>query len=535
MLDNVMMVNPQGGVAGLGLAIGSKEVTPEDWYYFCHFRNDPTMPGNLMIEGCIQLVQFYCLFLGLQTRTKDARFQIIPGKTQAARFRGQVTPQTGTLMYQMEVLELGLSPQPYAVANVDVIFGGKTIATIKNIGVQLVEKPLAIKNSITELNHQPVLFNEEQLKQFAKGSVSACLGSEFDIYENRQSVRLPNGEFQLVSRVLEVEGKRHELQKNSQIITEYDVKPDAWFYEHNAYPNLPYCTYIEIAGQPCIFLGVYMGATLLSPDDDLHFRNLDGQGKILKEIDLRNKTITDKVRLLSTTAIKGAIIQKYEFELSCEGEPFYRGNMVFGDFSTAVLANQVGLDGGKRLKPWYQEHETSALNLTTILLKDPNWRQKLYQINPNKPHYRLSEKYLDFLDEMLIIEGGGNYQKGYIYARKSITPQDWYFPFHFYQDPVMPGALGVESIIQAMQAYALQLDLGKSFRNPRFGQAINHEITWKYRGQITPENHLMSLEVHISKIEVESERITIIADASLWKEDLRIYEIKDIALCLVEA
>jgi PfaB family protein len=535
MLDNVMMVDPQGGVAGLGLAIGSKEVTPEDWYFFCHFRNDPTMPGNLMIEGSIQLVQFYCLFLGLQTKTQDARFQIIPGKTQAARFRGQVTPQTGTLMYQMEVLELGLSPQPYAVANVDVIFGGKTIATIKNIGVQLVEKPLAIKNTITELNHKPVLFNEGQLKQFAKGSVAACLGSEFDIYENRQSVRLPNGDFQLVSRVLEVEGNRHELQKPSQIITEYDVKSHAWFYEHNAYPTLPYCTYIEIAGQPCIFLGVYMGATLLSPDDDLHFRNLDGQGTILKEIDLRNKTITDKVRLLSTTAVKGAIIQKYEFELSCEGEPFYRGNMVFGDFSTAVLANQVGLDGGKRLKPWYQEHEISASNLTSIPLKDGNWRQKLYQINPSKPHYRLSERYLDFLDEMLIIEDGGNYQQGYIYAKKSITPEDWYFPFHFYQDPVMPGALGVESIIQAMQAYALQLDLGKSFKNPRFGQAINHQISWKYRGQITPENHLMSLEVHISKIEVESDRITIIGDASLWKEDLRIYEIKDIALCLLEA
>ncbi|MBD2203727.1 PfaB family protein [Calothrix sp. FACHB-1219] len=563
MLDNVIMVNPQGGLAGLGLAIGSKEVTPEDWYFFCHFRNDPTMPGNLMIEGSIQLVQFYCLFLGLQTRTKDARFQIIPGKTQAARFRGQVTPQTGTLMYQMEVLELGLSPQPYAVANVDVIFGGRTIATIKNIGVQLVEKPLAIfghgqwgmghgeeitnapcpmpkaTGRLSLSTHKgmefPVAFNEEQLKQFARGSVSACLGSEFDIYENRQSVRLPNGDFQLVSRVLEIEGKRHELPKPSQIITEYDVKPNAWFYEHNAYPTLPYCTYIEIAGQPCIFLGVYMGATLLSPDEDLHFRNLDGQGTILKEIDLRNKTITDKVRLLSTTAIKGAIIQKFEFELSCEGEPFYRGNMVFGDFSTAVLANQVGLDGGKRLKPWYQEQKIAALNLTTISLKDPNWRQKLYQINPSRPHYRLSEKYLDFLDELVIVEGGGNYQKGYLYAQKVITPEDWYFPCHFYQDPVMPGALGVESIIQAMQAYALQLDLGKSLKNPRFGQAINHQITWKYRGQITPENRLMSLEVHISEIKYEPERITIIGDASLWKEDLRIYEIKDIALCLSEA
>ncbi len=209
--------------------------------------------------------------------------------------------------------------------------------------------------------------------------------------------------------------------------------------------------------------------------------------------------------------------------------------MVFGDFSTAVLANQVGLDGGKRLKPWYKDNELSGLKLTQITLKNPHWREKLDRINPSKPHYHLSEKYLDFLDEVVIIEGGGNYQQGYLYGTKVISPNDWYFPFHFYQDPVMPGALGVESIIQAMQTYALQLDLGKSFQNPRFSQAINHQITWKYRGQITPENHLMSLEVHISNIQIEPERVTIIGDASLWKEDLRIYEIKDLALCLIEA
>jgi PfaB family protein len=546
MLEKVMMVNPQGGIAGLGLAVGSKQITPEDWYYSCHFKNDPTLPGNLMIEGSIQLVQFYCLWLGLQTHTKDARFQVIPNQTQAARFRGQVTPQHGTLMYQMEVLEIGLSPQPYLLANVDVIFGGKTIASIKNIGVQLVEKTATIPSifqpiesvtfpHISQLSKQPsVLFNENQLKTFAKGAVAACLGSEFDIYENRQSVRLPNGEFQLVSRVLDIEGKRHELQKPSEIITEFDVKENAWFYNHNAYPTLPYCTYIEIAGQPCIFLGVYMGATLLFPEDDLHFRNLDGQGTILKEIDLRNKTITDKVRLLSTTAIQGAIIQKFEFELSCEGEPFYRGNMVFGDFSTAVLANQVGLDGGKRLKPWYQLNNLSDLTVQEINLQDSLTHENFYSVNPEKPHYRLSQNYLDFIEKVFLIQDGGKYQKGYIYASQSITPEDWYFPFHFYQDPVMPGALGVESILQAMQTYALQLDLGKSFKNPRFGQAINHQITWKYRGQITPENRLMSLEVHISDIRVEDDVITIIGDASLWKEDLRIYEIKDIALCLLD-
>ncbi|NEQ88086.1 MAG: hypothetical protein F6K26_51500, partial [Moorea sp. SIO2I5] len=114
-------------------------------------------------------------------------------------------------------------------------------------------------------------------------------------------------------------------------------------------------------------------------------------------------------------------------------------------------------------------------------------------------------------------------------------PNDWFFSRHFYQDPVMPGALGVEAILQAMQVYALELDLGKSLKSPRFGQVLNHQITWKYRGQITPQNRKMFLEVHISSIEVENEQIKIIGDASLWKDTMRIYEIKDIAIGLLEA
>jgi hypothetical protein len=86
-----------------------------------------------------------------------------------------------------------------------------------------------------------------------------------------------------------------------------------------------------------------------------------------------------------------------------------------------------------------------------------------------------------------------------------------------------------------MKVYALQLDLGRQFKSPRFGQVINHQITWKYRGQITPENRKMYLEIHISKIDVGDERINIIGDASLWKDNMRIYEVKDVAICLFES
>ena len=45
----------------------------------------------------------------------------------------------------------------------------------------------------------------------------------------------------------------------------------------------------------------------------------------------------------------------------------------------------------------------------------------------------------------------------------------------------------------------------------------------------------LSLEIHISKIETTPGQITIFGEASLWKENLRIYEVKPLALMVVDA
>lgn len=98
----------------------------------------------------------------------------------------------------------------------------------------------------------------------------------------------------------------------------------------------------------------------------------------------------------------------------------------------------------------------------------------------------------------------------------------------------MPGSLGVEAILQAMQIWALDNDLGKSFINPRF----THDLTtvkWKYRGQIIPDNKVMSLDVHISRVERRDNILTIFADASLYKDGLRIYELFNAQIALTEA
>jgi hypothetical protein len=98
----------------------------------------------------------------------------------------------------------------------------------------------------------------------------------------------------------------------------------------------------------------------------------------------------------------------------------------------------------------------------------------------------------------------------------------------------MPGSLGIEGILQAMQVYALQYDLGSQFASPRFVTLPNHQIHWKYRGQIVREVREWSLEVHITSIERRADQVIITGDASVWRGSLRIYELKQLALRIIE-
>ncbi|MGD1875266.1 MAG: PfaB family protein [Mastigocoleus sp.] len=547
MIDRITSIDPIGGNWGLGLIVAEKNLEPEHWYFPCHFKDDQVLAGSLISEGCSQILQFYLLFLGLHTCTINARFQPIYGLPQMVRCRGQVTPISDKLIYQMEVTEIGLTPHPYIKCNVDIILQDKIVVKFEKLGLQLIEKNPVDSSLIDYRDNfktppkitvkKPALLTEEQIQEFCTGSVEKCFGKEFAFYSNGRvkASRMPNTHLNLVSRVLEVKGERHKLEKGSTIITEYDVPNFPWYYLQNSSETIPYSILMEIGLQPCGFLSAYLGTTLLYPDSSLYFRNLDGQGTVFKDIDIRGKTITNTATLISSTNVRGMILQSFTFQLVCENEIFYQGEALFGHFSPDALANQVGLDSGKNVLPWYKKENSLNLPKIDIDLRAQTSRNKYYQINPNQPYYRLAKYQLDLLNEVKIIAKGGKYQQGYIYGRKDVKSTDWYFKCHFYQDPVMPGSLGIEAMLQAMQVYALNLDLGKYFKSPRFIQLVENRTIWKYRGQIPPNHPEMYLEVHIAKVDIQLKKITIIADASLWKPNMRIYEVKDLAICLMES
>jgi hypothetical protein len=88
-----------------------------------------------------------------------------------------------------------------------------------------------------------------------------------------------------------------------------------------------------------------------------------------------------------------------------------------------------------------------------------------------------------------------------------------------------------------MQALALHEDLGRAFRSPRFAVPDGVRCAWKYRGQIAAPQAptTMGLELHIARRERRGEDLVLVGEGSLWRDDLRIYEVKDLALAIREA
>ncbi len=542
MLDRITEVDIKGGNSGIGYIEAELDMQPGNWYFPCHFRDDEVLAGSLQAEGGGQLLRFFMLLLGMQKVMKDARFQPVLDIPQKVRCRKEIPPNSKKLIYRMDVKEIGLTPEPYVIADLEIIYDDLIAVHFENLGLRLQEKDnpqyLKPKENLVDGIYvkpvdKPVLLNERDITKFALGPVHESFGDEYKVFEGRELSRQPNTDLQFISRVLEVRGERHHFVDKPTIIAEYDVPADAWYYEDNASPVMPYSVLMEVALQPCGFLGAYLGSTLSVPDKDIFFRNLDGDGELFFDVDLRGKTITNTCILVSHTNLAGTVLQRYEFELVVDGKLYYKGQSSFGFFSKEDLSSQAGLDKGDHRLSWIEEESNKNAPALSFNIDSPFGKMKLLQsTREGSPNLHLATGQLNLLDKATYVKNGGIFNKGYIHASKEINTWDWFFTCHFYQDPVMPGSLGIEALFEAIQLFALQEGLGANIVNASFDQTAPHRTVWKYRGQILQHDPLMNVEVNIKEVKEDNGKVIIIADGSLWKGTLRIYEVTNMAITI---
>jgi 3-hydroxymyristoyl/3-hydroxydecanoyl-(acyl carrier protein) dehydratase len=376
------------------------------------------------------------------------------------------------------------------------------------------------------------MLSEFHMTHASKGDLGIAMGPEFDVYEKRRAPYIPNGDFLFVDRVMSLQGERGKLVPGSVMVTEYDSPPEAWYYRDNSNPSMPNCVLMETSLQAAILLGYYLGATLAHPDMEFSIRNLDGHAVWLRDVDLRDKTIRHKQTLLSMNMMSGSVLQNFSYELSTDGEPFYRGESLFGYFTAKALANQVGLDGGKHIPPWLNALAPAERPASVRL--DLKSSPQLFDSSAHPQGLSLSSGQLRLLDWVDLVPGGGKHGQGYGIGYREILPSDWYFSCHFYRDPVMPGSLGIEALIQAVQSFIIQQGLAKDFSRARFALAKGIPMRWKYRGQILKDNKDMWIDFHVKEIRREPGRLTVICDGNLWKSSMRIYEVHDLAVAVLE-
>ena len=96
MFDRITLIDDSGGQYDKGQIHAELDVKPDLWFFDCHFRTDPVMPGCLGLDAMWQLVGFYLGWLG-----KPGRGRALG--CGALKFTGQVMPDATLVRYEIDM------------------------------------------------------------------------------------------------------------------------------------------------------------------------------------------------------------------------------------------------------------------------------------------------------------------------------------------------------------------------------------------------------------------------------------------------
>jgi 3-hydroxyacyl-[acyl-carrier protein] dehydratase/trans-2-decenoyl-[acyl-carrier protein] isomerase len=96
MFDRITHISEEGGLFDKGEIRAELDVTPDLWFFDCHFQGDPVMPGCLGLDAMWQLIGFYLGWAGGEGRGRALG-------SGEVKFYGQVLPTAKTVRYQIDI------------------------------------------------------------------------------------------------------------------------------------------------------------------------------------------------------------------------------------------------------------------------------------------------------------------------------------------------------------------------------------------------------------------------------------------------
>ncbi|MFF2643685.1 beta-ketoacyl synthase N-terminal-like domain-containing protein [Streptomyces niveus] len=554
LIDEVTAFDPAGGPWGRGYLRAETALSPDDWFFEGHFKNDPCMPGTLMLQGGLQAMAFYLTAMGFTVNRDGWRFEPVGDHPCKAMCRGQATPASQRVVYEVFVRGVSAGPEPTLYADVLGSVDGARAFLGRDVALRLVPDwplshwrhsgPPAVQGSGTPVplpllgglagheEKRPVAtaadglpFGYASLLACAWGRPSEAFGTAYEPFDSARKVaRLPGPPYHFMSRIVSVDGPQGGMREGSGVVAEYEVPASAWYFEESGGRTMPFAVLMEIALQPCGWLASYAGSALTS-DTDLLFRNLDGAGTVTGEVTPATGTVRTHAELTRVSRSGDMIIESFEVRCTADGVPVFELSTVFGYFPPSAFADQQGLTVSPEDRARLDEPCDRVTDLTT--------RPARYCAG--EP--RLPGPMLLMLDRITgYWPDGGGAGLGRLRSEKDVVPDEWFFRAHFFQDPVQPGSLGVEAMCQLLQFHLLERGAATGIPRPRFEPVLpGHETTWTYRGQITPSTRLIRVTMDITASGRDDRGPYALADATLWGDDTCIYRVRGLGMQVVSA
>jgi len=135
MFDRIASISENGGPNGKGQVVAELSVAGNpnlDWFFACHFKGDPVMPGCLGLDALWQLTGFFLGWLGA------------PGKGRAlgvgeVKFSGMVLPTVKKVEYIVDFKRVILRRLKLGIADGMVKADGQVIYQATDLKVGLFE------------------------------------------------------------------------------------------------------------------------------------------------------------------------------------------------------------------------------------------------------------------------------------------------------------------------------------------------------------------------------------------------------------
>jgi len=510
LVHRVVTLDPTGGFFKAGLIRAEADIHPGDWFMVCHFVDDRVMPGTLMYECCLHTLRIFLLRMGWIGPRGQVAFEPVPGVANRLKCRGQIIESTQVVTYEVTIKELGFRPEPYAIADALIHADGKPIVEIADMALQLTGTNREELEQLWAVS-RPAIFSHAQILAFAIGKPSDGFGDRYRPFDDGRFIsRLPGPPYQFLHRIVQVDAEPWVMVAGGSAEAEYDILPDDWFFDADRQDRMPLALLLEVALQACGWLAAYMGSALTA-DHDLKFRNLGGTARQHSPVTRTTGTLTTRVKVTKIVSTAGMILQNYDFAIHSRECLVYDGSTEFGFFHPRLLLEQVGI---REAAPYELDAGEKARAQSFVTPAGPPF-----------PDSRL--RMIEQVDALVL--DGGPHGLGFARGSTEVDPEAWFFKAHFLHDPVWPGSLGLESLLQLLKIVAASrwgVNPGSVFESP--GLEVAHG--WTYRGQIIPANRRVTVQAEIKAC--DDVRREVVADGFLNADGKTIYQMKDFSVRL---